>query len=490
MACVGGPHAQPEAGWSDGNDAGDVPQMKRGPALLTLMFIGLTLAPAIVTSPRLASDLGGRTSAHAQSVLGSARDSRASAKVAPMRHVGLPGLPARGPDLLRGTIEQSTNWAGYDAIGASSAFASVTASWVQPAIRPSSAETYASFWVGLDGDGTDSSTVEQTGTLAYSQNGTVRYEAWYEMYPAAMQAVPLTISPGDSLTATVTSRGGGTFALALTDSTTGQSADETESNSSATCSSAEVIAEAPSGSSGVFPLANFGTVSFAACSFNQLPIGAFAWYQIDMASSSGAMEAATSALGADGASFSVSALPTLSSFTPTSGAVGSSVTLTGSGFGDATAVSFNGSAAAFTVDSDTKITVSVPAGATSGTITVATAGGMATSATRFTVLVTPHLVLEPTGLRNGVLNHGKGVAVNVTLAPLSLAGSTVTLTAQRRHKGTWSKAAGTTRKISTRGVCTWTYKPVEKGSYRVRATLAATPEHTAAKTAWRVFRVR
>ena len=78
--------------------------------------------------------------------------------------------------------QQSTNWAGVDAAGARSAFSSVTASWVEPAIAPSTAETYAAFWVGLDGDG--SSTVEQIGTLAYSVNGSVSYYAWYEMYPA------------------------------------------------------------------------------------------------------------------------------------------------------------------------------------------------------------------------------------------------------------------------------------------------------------------
>lgn len=77
--------------------------------------------------------------------------------------------------------------------------------------------------------------------------------------------------------------------------------------------------------------------------------------------------------------------PTLTSFAPTSGPVGSSVTLTGSGLTSTTAVSFGGSAAFFKVASDTKVTAIVPAGAVSGPITVTTAGGTATSVGRFTV---------------------------------------------------------------------------------------------------------
>ena len=74
------------------------------------------------------------------------------------------------------------------------------------------------------------------------------------------------------------------------------------------------------------------------------------------------------------------ATPTISGIAPASGPVGTSVVVTGTGFTGATAVAFNGLAAAsFTVNSDTQITAVVPAGATSGPITVTTPSGTAGS---------------------------------------------------------------------------------------------------------------
>jgi hypothetical protein len=78
--------------------------------------------------------------------------------------------------------------------------------------------------------------------------------------------------------------------------------------------------------------------------------------------------------------------PSVSSLAPNSGAVGSLVTITGSGFTGAKTVSLNGTASTFTVSSDTSISATVPSGATSGAITVTTAAGAATSAATFTVV--------------------------------------------------------------------------------------------------------
>jgi hypothetical protein len=78
--------------------------------------------------------------------------------------------------------------------------------------------------------------------------------------------------------------------------------------------------------------------------------------------------------------------PCIASFTPTSGAAGTSVTIAGFGFTGATAVTFGGTAATtFTVDSNTQITATVPAGAVTGPIGVTTAAGTGTSTANFTV---------------------------------------------------------------------------------------------------------
>lgn len=77
----------------------------------------------------------------------------------------------------------------------------------------------------------------------------------------------------------------------------------------------------------------------------------------------------------------------LSAFSPSAGAAGVSVVLTGSFFTGASAVKFNGVASAsFSVDSDTQITVSVPPGATAGPISVDTPAGTGFSSTDFKVI--------------------------------------------------------------------------------------------------------
>ena len=77
--------------------------------------------------------------------------------------------------------------------------------------------------------------------------------------------------------------------------------------------------------------------------------------------------------------------PTITSFTPTVGAGGQVVTLTGTNFTGATAVTFNSSAAAFTVISATTIAATAPSGVSTGPLIVTTPGGTATNAANFTV---------------------------------------------------------------------------------------------------------
>ena len=78
-------------------------------------------------------------------------------------------------------------------------------------------------------------------------------------------------------------------------------------------------------------------------------------------------------------------VPVISSFAPTSGPVGTPVTLTGSGFLGATKVTFGGvKATVFSVISATQITATVPIGAKTGSVAVTTPGGTASKG-KFTV---------------------------------------------------------------------------------------------------------
>lgn len=118
----------------------------------------------------------------------------------------------------------------------------------------------------------------------------------------------MVVSPGDEMSANVTTDGDGDFTLSMTDQTTGAFFTTTQYSSDAPDVSAEVVAEAPTyASSGAeSSLADFGTVDFLGCAINGLPISDFAWNQIDMADQdSGATLASTSALGSNGSSFAV-----------------------------------------------------------------------------------------------------------------------------------------------------------------------------------------
>src|SRR5689334_20699819 len=116
------------------------------------------------------------------------------------------------------TNSTSSNWSGYAVTGGR--FTTVSASWTQPSVNCSVTPTgWSSFWIGLDGDTTN--TVEQTGTEADCSSGRAVYSAWYEMYPKYPKNYAVPISPGDHFTATVTSGSRGSFTLTLSDTTKG-----------------------------------------------------------------------------------------------------------------------------------------------------------------------------------------------------------------------------------------------------------------------------
>jgi len=93
--------------------------------------------------------------------------------------------------------------------------------------------------------------------------------------------------------------------------------------------------------------------------------------------------------GQDGLAVWEVTVPALASFTPAGGPAGTAVTLFGQDLAGATAVTFNGKAASFTVVDDTTLTALVPPGATSGRIAVRTPNGDVASLDAFQALKTP-----------------------------------------------------------------------------------------------------
>ncbi len=78
--------------------------------------------------------------------------------------------------------------------------------------------------------------------------------------------------------------------------------------------------------------------------------------------------------------------PVIFSFSPTMGSANTNVVIIGTNFTAATEVTFNGTHAGFTVDSDAQITTMVPTNAGSGFISVSTSSGTGISTNLFTVL--------------------------------------------------------------------------------------------------------
>jgi len=200
------------------------------------------------------------------------------------------------------------------------------------------------------------------------------------------------------ITTTVPS-GATTGKIAVTNSDgTGTSVDDfTVSSSCAPTISGFSPMSGPVGTSVTINGTNF--VNTSAVKFNGMNASSFSWNpsgtQLTTTVPSGATTGQISVTTPAGTATSsnnftvtgTGALPTITSFSPTSGPVGTSVTINGTNFTGATQVKFNQTAAAsFSVNSaGTKITTKVPSGATTGKISVTTPAGTATSSNTFTL---------------------------------------------------------------------------------------------------------
>ena len=266
--------------------------MVSGPALGLLL--AMSPAAGASTTPKSAA-------AQAALVARQALEHLSVGQHAADHRVSRPSLRVKGLSQV-----QSTNWSGYADTG--SGFSTVTGSWTEPGVSCTSTTSLAAFWVGLDGY--SSSSVEQDGTLIECYRGAAYYYTWWEMYPTnAIQVVGSTLHAGDSIAASVV-RSGTSYTLKVTDSSRpADSFSTTQACSSCANSSAEWIAEAPSGSSGVYPLSDFGswTESGATVKAGSTSgvISSFTDDELTMINSSGATKALPGALNSNGNGFGV-----------------------------------------------------------------------------------------------------------------------------------------------------------------------------------------
>jgi hypothetical protein len=207
-------------------------------------------------------------------------------------------------------------WSGYEFSAPSGTTVnSVQATWTVPAVNASRSppNAWASLWVGIDGWG--SGTLEQIGVYAdTANNGAPGYEAWYEMYPNGAVGIPMLISAGDTVTASVQYlASSGLFQMSIIDLSRANDSYTNDfspvSGTSPSRSSGEWMVEAPT-DNGILPLPEFGVANFTGASASLSngasgPISTFPYDSIGMGATSSGLGATPSPLNATGSGFSV-----------------------------------------------------------------------------------------------------------------------------------------------------------------------------------------
>jgi IPT/TIG domain len=163
--------------------------------------------------------------------------------------------------------------------------------------------------------------------------------------------------------------------------------------------------------------ANFGPTigtRTSTVSFNGIVARTNSWADsqilvpVPIGATSGPVVVNISGVVSNSVNFTVSTGPNINSISPTSGPVGTSVTINGVNFGgtqSTSSVTFNNTTANPTNWSDTSITVPVPSAATSGNVVV-TVGGLASNGVGFTVTTTssPIKLVQHAGKDAGMIN--------------------------------------------------------------------------------------
>ena len=209
----------------------------------------------------------------------------------------------------------SLSWSGYVAASSFSIpqpeVLAISASWNIPHVNASLTDAYSSAWIGIGGQ-FDKSLIQLGTEHDYDfTTGQATYNAWYELLPAYAVDMPINISEGDTVTASISLINSDTnqWNIQLTDITNGQGFNQNFLYNS-TRLSGEWIVERPSINNQISTLCDFGSVSFSGCQIKvnsvTASIGNFTYSKVQMINQQATYLASASALSANGSSFTVS----------------------------------------------------------------------------------------------------------------------------------------------------------------------------------------
>ena len=160
----------------------------------------------------------------------------------------------------------SPNWSGYVLTGESGGYQGIGGGWAVPVLNCGSVPNgFTTDWVGVNGFGPSNPGLFQDGTTSYCVNGQQGDYAWWtDDAEGYASQILFTVAPGDLIYAQVyQEQSSGFWAYNVEDVTTQVSSTSPE-NFSGPGTSAEWIAEDPGdpNTSGLYPLADFGSVTF------------------------------------------------------------------------------------------------------------------------------------------------------------------------------------------------------------------------------------
>jgi hypothetical protein len=130
-------------------------------------------------------------------------------------------LAVLAAETLPVTTNSSLIWSGY--FVGNGPYSSVSGTFNVPRLTAAPFETMAAEWVGIDGTDESETLIQAGVTETYDPSSDLVYtNAFWEILPAVSTTMPISVTPGDTVTVLIWKVTGTLWGIALTDETTGQ----------------------------------------------------------------------------------------------------------------------------------------------------------------------------------------------------------------------------------------------------------------------------